>query len=148
MNASEIAEHPFLEGMEWKHLEALAEFAMPTRFAAGELIFREGDIANRFYLIKSGRVELGVSTGDGQFLAQTIGGGDVLGWSWLLPPYKWHFDARAVESTEAIFLYGTMLRERCETDHDLGYELMRRVAAVMVRRLQIARDQLLGRLSS
>ena len=76
-------------------------------------------------------------------LAPTIGAGEVLGWSWLIPPYQWHFDARAVEETDAIFFYGTALRARCEDDHDLGYELMLRVAAVVMLRLQSARDQLL-----
>ena len=144
MNPSQIAEHPFLHDMKPAHLAALAEFAMPTQFAAGELIFQQGDTANRFYLIRSGRVQLSAAAGaDRRVLAQTIGAGEVLGWSWLFPPYEWHFDARAVEETEAIFFYGTVLRARCEDDHDLGYELMLRVATVVMQRLQSTRDQLL-----
>ena len=75
---------------------------------------------------------------------QVIGPGDVLGWSWLFPPYYWHFDARALVPTTAIFFYGTRLREQCEADHDLGYELMKRVTAVVIRRLQATREQSLS----
>jgi CRP/FNR family cyclic AMP-dependent transcriptional regulator len=77
-------------------------------------------------------------------LIQIIGAGDVLGWSWLFPPFCWHFDARAVKPTEAIFIYGTRVRELCDEDHDLGYELMKRTAEVVIRRLQATRRHLLG----
>ena len=74
---------------------------------------------------------------------QVIEAGDVLGWSWLFPPYSWRFDARTLEPVKAIFFYGTRLREHCEADHDLGYELMKRMAAVVIQRLQATREQLL-----
>jgi hypothetical protein len=73
----------------------------------------------------------------------TIGAGDLLGWSWMFPPYVWHFTARATEPTDAIFFYGTILREYCERDHSLGYELFKRMSAVMVKRLQGARENML-----
>ena len=118
---------------------------MLSEFAEDQLIFSERDPANRFYLIQSGRVALESHVRDsGTVLIQTIGPGDVLGWSWLFPPYYWHFDARALEATKAIFFYGTRLREQCEQDHDLGYELMRRTAEVVVARLQATRRQLLN----
>lgn len=138
--AAIIAEHPFLNGMKVWHLEVLASCAMEKRFEAGELIFREGDPANRFYLIQQGKVAVESYVEDqGVIPLQTIGAGDVLGWSWLFPPYYWHFDARAVEPTRAIFFYGTWLREYAEQDHDLGYELMQRMAAVVIQRLQATR---------
>ena len=140
----QIAEHPFLKGMSPVHLKTLADLAIHTRFEAGESIFREGDPANRFYLIQQGKVALESGDGDrGSILIQTIGAGDVLGWSWLFPPYYWHFDARALEPTQAIFFYGTRLREYCEEDHDLGYDLIKRMAQVMLTRLQATRRQLL-----
>ena len=74
---------------------------------------------------------------------QTLGAGDVLGWSWLFPPYYWNFDARATEQTQAVFFYGTRLREKCEDDSQLGYEMMKRMSAVMLQRLQATRKQLL-----
>lgn len=141
---STIAELPFLAGLNSKHLQTLADNAMQSHFDTGELIFREGDPANRFYLIQRGQVALESSPKDRPAVRiQTIGAGDVLGWSWLFPPFYWHFDARALEPTSAIFFYGTRLREACESDHDLGYELMKRMAGVMLQRLQATRSQLL-----
>ena len=117
---------------------------MQTSFSPGEWIFHEGDMANRFYLIQEGEVVLESCVKDcGTIFVQAIGAGDVLGWSWLFPPYYWHFDARATKPTKAIFLYGTRLRERCEEDHDLGYALMKRMAEVIIQRLQSTRRQLL-----
>lgn len=139
-----LADHPFLKGLAPHQCRLLADCAMVTRFQPGEVIFREGDPANRFYLILSGKVVIESYVRDkGTKLIQTIGPGDVLGWSWLFPPFYWHFDARALEVTAAVFFYGTPLRAECEADHDLGYELMRRMAEVMLQRLQATRRQLL-----
>ena len=117
---------------------------MLMQFEAGQQIFQEGDWANRFYLILDGEVALESSVKDrGIVPIQTIGAGEVLGWSWLFPPYYWHFDARALRPTTAIFFYGTRLRERCEQDHDLGYGLTMRMAEIMMKRLQATRRRLL-----
>ena len=118
---------------------------MLTKFEPGELLLREGDPANRFYLILRGKVSIESYTSDrGITPIQTLAGGEVLGWSWLFAPYYWHFNARAVELTEAVFFYGTPLRDECEADHDLGYELVKRMAEVMMARLQATRRQLLN----
>lgn len=139
-----IAAHPFFKGLSDMYVRKLAESAMLTTFRAGELIFREGDMANRFYLIREGKVVLEAPQRDMEPLViQTIGAGDVLGWSWLYPPYYWHFDARAAEPIKAIFFYGTRLREYCEADHSFGYELMKRTAEVVISRLQAERKRLL-----
>ena len=139
-----IGEHPFMKDLSPRHLQTLIDSAMPLEFKANQTIFREGDPANRFYLIQSGKVALETSGQDQEpRLLQTIGAGDVLGWSWLFPPYYWHFAARAKEPTKAIFFYGTRLREQCEEDHDLGYELMKRMAGIVIDRLQETRKQLL-----
>lgn len=141
-----LAEHPLLRDLPPALLEKLAACAMKARFEAGQNVFREGDPANRFYLILSGRVVLSSNDASGrETLVQTLGPGDVLGWSWLFPPYYWHFDARTTEPVEAIFFYGTRLREQCETDHDLGYALLKRIGAVVVERLQATRLRLLDR---
>lgn len=133
-------DHPFLKGFKTEHLELLAANALPAHFQTGEVIFREGEMANRFYLITEGAIVLESYTKDrGAVAVDKIGAGDVLGWSWLFPPCYWRMDARAVEPTNAIFFYGTRLRQEAEQDHDLGYELMRRVAAVAIQRLQAAR---------
>ena len=139
-----VAKHPFCKGLSVPQLRILTDSAMETKFEAGQLIFREGDIANRFYLIQEGQVALESLAIDREpVLIQTIGAGDVLGWSWLFPPYYWHFDARALEPTTAIFFYGTRLREQCEADHELGYELIKRMSMIMLNRLQATRRQLL-----
>jgi len=140
-----IAAHPFLTGWKPEHLRALVDNAMMMSWQPGEIVFREGDPANRFYLIQQGRVALESRREEAEpVLIQHIGPGDVLGWSWLFPPYCWHFDARIIEPTTAIFFYGTRLRENCEQDHDLGYELMKRMAQVLIHRLQATRRQLLA----
>jgi CRP-like cAMP-binding protein len=139
--ATLIAGHPFLAGMKPAHLEMLCECAMQTQFPKDQLIFREGDLANRFYLLEEGRVALeSHAGGDRAVLIHTLGKGDVLGWSWLFPPYYWHFDARTLAPTKAIFFYGTRLRAQCEEDHDFGYELLKRMAEVVILRLQAARE--------
>jgi len=139
-----ISDHPFLKHLSPGHLQILIDSAMQVELKANETIFREGDPANRFYLIESGKVALETAARDHEpKLIQTIGAGDVLGWSWLFPPYYWHFDARALEPTKAIFFYGSRLREQCEEDHDLGYELMKRMAGIVIDRLQATRQRLL-----
>ena len=146
--AVQIAEHPFMKGLSAEQITRLSACAMDSHFAAGEIIFLEGDPANRFYLIQAGRVALeSRPSGSEAVVIGEIGPGDVLGWSWLLPPYLWHFDARAIEPVSAIFLYGTRLREECEEDHDLGYELMKRTAEVIIQRLQSTRQRLQAALS-
>jgi CRP/FNR family cyclic AMP-dependent transcriptional regulator len=143
-----IAEQPFFQGLSQEHLHTLADNAMQTWFESGEIIFGEGDLANRFYLIIEGKVALESSIKNGDsILLQTIGKGELLGWSWLFSPYFWRLHARAVEPTEAIFLYGTHLREQCETNHDLGYELFKRISEVMMKRLQLARGRYLDHLA-
>lgn len=135
-------EHSFLKSLCPAHLKILAENALPAHFEANETIFREGEIANRFYLIDSGKVALESKAPTGTILIEELRGGDVLGWSWLFPPYFWRLDARAIEPTSAIFFYGTRLRQQCEEDHDLGWELMKRLSEVVIRRLQATRRQL------
>jgi CRP/FNR family cyclic AMP-dependent transcriptional regulator len=133
-------DHPFLKGLSPAHLQLLVASALPAHFETDELIFHEGEMANRFYLITRGKVILENLTDNHEtILLQQIGAGDVLGWSWLFPPYYWRMDARAAEPTDAIFFYGTRLREQADLDHDFGYELMRRVAGVVIDRLQAKR---------
>lgn len=149
LNIATLAAQPFFKGLSNEHLEALAEHSMPTMFNANQFIFHEGDPANRFYLILEGHVALEAPIEEAGFQKgmvpiQILGAGDVLGWSWLFPPYYWHFDARALAPVKAIFFYGTALRERCEKDHDFGYELMKRLSEIVINRLQATRRQLLS----
>lgn len=141
-----LAEHPFCCTMQREHLERMAGCATEARFKPGEIIFKQNDPANRFYLIEYGKVALENHVpGDGETLVQTLGGGDALGWSWLFPPFVWHFQARVLEPTQAIVLDGAHLLVTCERDKEFGYELLRRVAQVVIRRLQATRAQLVAR---
>jgi CRP/FNR family cyclic AMP-dependent transcriptional regulator len=143
--ATRVVLHPFLAGMSRAQLALLTECAMATHFKKGQTILREGEFANRFYLIESGNVAIESGDRFGEpTVIETIGPGDLLGWSWMFPPYVWQFTARAVEPTTALFFYGTILREYCEKNHSLGYELFKRMSAVMMKRLQAARKQRLA----
>lgn len=138
--------HPFLVGMNRRRLALLTDCAMAVQFKKGQVIFRESELANRFYLIETGKVTLESGGKEGNpVVIDTIGAGDLLGWSWMFQPYVWRFTARAVEATTAIFFYGTILREYCEADHSLGYELLKRMSLVMDRRMQAARNKMLDR---
>lgn len=139
-----LSEHPFFQGLEPGYLQLAAGCASNTRFDAGEFIFREGEEANQFYLIRHGKVSLEVfAPNRGSLVIQTLDEGDILGWSWLIPPYQWRFDAKALELTRAIALDGKCLRNKCEEDHDLGYELLKRFTAILGQRLDATRFQLL-----
>jgi CRP-like cAMP-binding protein len=143
--ATRVALHPFLAGMNRKQLAYLTDCAIAVQFKEGEVVFGEGELANRFYLLETGTVILESNGGmSDPVIIDTIGAGDLLGWSWMFPPYTWHFTARSLTLTTAIFFYGTILREYCERDHSLGYELLKRMSAVMTRRMQSARDKMLA----
>lgn len=140
-----ITEHPFFRGMKGQHLDLLAEGARKSTFKAGDTLFREGEPANQFYLIESGKVVLEAhAAADGSAAVQTLGPGDVLGWSWLFAPFVWHFRAAALSPTTVIALSGAHLLALSENDHDFGYELMKRVSQIVIRRLQVARKELLA----
>ncbi len=143
--ATRVALHPFLAGMSRTHLALLTDCAIAAHFEKGQTILRKGEFAKGFYLIESGEVVLESGEESGApVVVDTIGPGNSLGWSWMFPPYVWRFTARAVEPIDAIFFYGTTLRENCEKDHSLGYELLKRTTRVMLRRLQATRDRMLS----
>lgn len=143
---SHIADHPFLRSFNREQLSLILEKAAEARFEPGEIIFKENDPANRFYLLEHGKVALETHVPrDGMATVQTLEGGDVLGWSWLFPPFIWHFQARAVEPTNATVLDGARLLVFCENNRELGYELMKRMTRVVIQRLQATRRQWLVR---
>ena len=142
--AALLAEHPFFRGLDPQYLDLIAGCGANVRFQPGEYVFREGEPADTFYLLRHGKVALEVHLPErGPVTIQTLAGGEVLGWSWLFPPYRWVFDARAVELTRAVAMDGACLRRKAEEDLRLGYELMRRFAQIIVERLQATRLQLL-----
>jgi CRP-like cAMP-binding protein len=114
-----------------------------VRFKAGQRLFKEGEEAKQFYMIREGKIALEISTPRSAIMIQTVREGDVLGWSWLVPPYRWRFGARALVPTRAIALDGKCLRTKSEEDHNLGYELLKRFSRVIVERLEATRLQLM-----
>jgi CRP/FNR family cyclic AMP-dependent transcriptional regulator len=139
-----LREHPFLRTMPDRHLEFMTGCAANLRFTAGQLLFKEGDPADAAYLVRDGRVALEIhAPGAGSTQIATIERGQVFGWSWLFPPYRWNFDARAIETVRAITFNGECLRGKCEADHDLGYELLKRFLQEIDRSLARAHLQLL-----
>jgi CRP-like cAMP-binding protein len=138
-----ISEHPFFTGMAPAYLETIVGCAANARFNAGDFLFREGREAQSFFLVRHGTVALEIYTpSQGPLQIETIEAGDVLGWAWLFPPYRWHFDARALELTRVIAMDGKCLRQKAEKDEKLGYVLMKRFAGIMQERLDAARLQL------
>ena len=138
------AESPALAGLDRRHLDLIAGCGENVRFAGGEPLFRAGETADRFYLIRQGSVALELVVPQREPVTiETLHEGELLGWSWLFEPHRWVFDAHAVEDVAAVAFDGACLRGKCEADHELGYQLMRRFAAVLVDRLQATRLQLL-----
>lgn len=139
-----LKEHPFLKDLEERHIQLITGCASNVVFKPEEFIFREGEEANSFYIIRQGKVIIETYMPEkGPIAIQTREAGDVTGWSWMIPPYRWHFDARAVEMTRAIALDGKCLRGKMNEDHDLGYALMRKFAIIIAERLEATRIQLL-----
>jgi CRP/FNR family transcriptional regulator, cyclic AMP receptor protein len=140
-----LAQHPFIKDLKSEYVQLMLGCASNVRFDAGQFVFHEGEDANQFFLIREGKIALEIFAAQrGPLTILTLEAGDVLGWSWLFPPYRWKFDARALERTRALALDGTCLRAKCEEDHDLGYELLKRFVMIVEQRLQATRFQLLN----
>lgn len=139
-----VAEMPTFAGLNPGDLELISGCGVNRIFEAGEYLAREGDPADSFFLIRHGRVALEVAApARGGLMIETLGEGAIVGWSWLFPPYRWTFDARALELSRTIAFDGACLRGKCDADPRLGYQLMQRFAAMMLDRLQSTRLQLL-----
>jgi CRP/FNR family transcriptional regulator, cyclic AMP receptor protein len=139
-----VKEHPFFAGMPDAFCELVCGCAKNAHFGAGQYLFHEGEPADWFYLLRHGRVALQVTApGRGAVTFQTMAEGEIVGLSWLIPPYRWTYDAKAIELTRAIAMDAKCLRQKCEADHDLGYEMMKRFMPVLIQRLQATRLQIL-----
>jgi CRP/FNR family transcriptional regulator, cyclic AMP receptor protein len=144
VTAEALAGHPFLHGMSRDHLAVLAEAACDVTFPARHRLFEDGGSASRFWLVQSGHVNLDLHVpGQGQVRIDTIGMGELLGWSWLFPPYQWAFGAVAASPVEAFEFDARTVRARCASDPLLGYEVTRRLALVVAKRLQATRVRLI-----
>ena len=140
-----LAEHPFFKDLDESLLKLIAPLATSERFEDGEYILREGQDANEFYLIQAGQVALEIYTpGRGVLTVETIGAGETLGWSWMIPPHQWRFDAKAVGLTRTMMIDGKRLRALCEENHSLKNEILIRVTQLIAHRLHATRSQLMG----
>jgi CRP/FNR family transcriptional regulator, cyclic AMP receptor protein len=139
-----LAEQPFFAGFPPEYCQLVAGCARNHRFEAEQYLFREGEPANEFFLIRHGKVALEIAApGRAPIVIATLGPGEIVGASWLLPPYRWTFDARAMELTRALGIDAACLRRKCEADHHLGYEMMKRVLPIFLKRLHATRLQIL-----
>lgn len=139
-----LHEHPFFAGLDADALTLIAGCAANRHFATGQHLFHEGGPADVFYVVRHGRVAIEAHRpAGGSVIIETVDDGEVIGWSWLIPPHRWQFDARAVAPTSAVVFDGACLRGKCDDDPRFGYALMSRVAQVMYGRLQAARVRLL-----
>lgn len=138
-----LGQHPFFAGLPRDTLELIAGCGHNVHFAEDSRIISENEPADIFYVLRRGKVAIEVDTPRrGSLVIETIGPGDLLGVSWLLPPYRWTFDARAVEPTGAIAIDAACLRGKCDDDPVLGYEMFKRFAGLVRDRLQATRLQL------
>ena len=139
-----LSEHPFFAGLDDDTVSLLVGCATNVHYRTGEYLFREGEPADRLFVVRRGRVALDVHMpGQPERVVDTVDEGAVVGWSWLVPPYQWFFDARAVQEVSAVAMDASCLRAKCDEDPAVGYALMQRVAGVMYHRLQSARVRLL-----
>lgn len=140
--ASLVAGHPFLQDFTAEQLDRLAQCAQIRDFRPGGLILKQGDPAQKFYLIVWGSVSLLHAGMKGNTAVQSLSGGDALGWSWLFPPYAWHYNAMSVEPTRLIEFDGEQVSQLCREQPTFGYEFMKRIAEVVIHRLQNTRHKL------
>ncbi len=138
-----LAECPFFADLDPAFMKLVVGCASNVRFEPGSYIFKEGTPADTFYLIREGKVAVEIFPPQRKpQIVATIGEGEILGWSWMLPPYVWKFNGHAVRTTRAIALDGKCLRTKCEENHDLGYEVLKRLVQVIEHKLDEARFQL------
>ncbi|HEY8262155.1 MAG TPA: cyclic nucleotide-binding domain-containing protein [Methylosinus sp.] len=139
-----VAQHAFFAGLEPSFIALVSGCAKNARVETGTYLFHEGESADWFYLLRDGRVALEMrDPARGAVTLQTLGPGDVCGLSWLVPPYRWSYDARALEAARAIAIDAACLRRKSEADPRFGYEMMKRFMPPLVQRLQAARLQMI-----
>lgn len=142
--AALLRDQPFVAGLDGDTLALIAGCAENMVFAPDAYLFREGDRADRFFLLREGQVALEAFVpGRGPLTVQTLAPGEMVGASWLIPPHLYAFDARATRPTRAVAFDARCLRDKCEADPRVGYEMMKRFIPPLVKRLQAARLQAL-----
>ncbi len=139
-----LREHPFFKDLKQEHLDILAGCASLVDFKAGSVIFKEGQEVDHLHIIRDGLVAIEILHTSKPAVIETLQGNDLLGWSWLFPPYRAHFNCRVIKDARVIALDGKYLRKKCEEDHDFGYELMKKIMKIVAQRLEATRIQFLN----
>ncbi|MGD0814115.1 MAG: cyclic nucleotide-binding domain-containing protein [Verrucomicrobiota bacterium] len=139
--AETLPDHPLFAGLAIQYRQILAECAMRADFEAGDKVVEAGQPASCIYLVINGSIDLETPEFEAPARVQTIGGGDILGWSWLFPPYYWHFNAVAREPTRTMFFYGSRLSQQCDRNHEFGYELIKGMSQILIAHLQADRER-------
>lgn len=136
--------HPIFHDFADEHIDAIKDCAWEIEYQADQYLFWTGQEAKYLYILRDGTVALQAYTPErGPIVIERMGDGDIIGWSWLFPPYKWHFDAKAEEPTHAMVLDGRCILGKCAENHELGFELMKRFNCVMLDRLNATRLRLI-----
>jgi CRP-like cAMP-binding protein len=139
-----LSTHAFFSGLDDSFMKFLTSSAKEVQIKEGHVLFQQGKPADKFYLVRNGKISVQVPALMGPTLElQTLGEDQILGWSWLIPPYRWNFHARALEDSEVLEFDGSAILARCEEDPKFGYELFKRFAALMSERLDAARQKMM-----
>lgn len=139
--AETLPEHPLFNGLKFEFRQILAECGLRTDYDPGAMVVEAGEPANGFYLVIHGSIALESPGLSAPSRVQTIGPGGILGWSWLFPPYFWHFNALAQGPVQTIFFFGSRLRQQCDRNHDFGYEVVKGMSRILIANLQADRER-------
>jgi CRP-like cAMP-binding protein len=143
--ARNLEKHAFLSELSAEMIAKIEPFATSKFVNAGDYVFRQGETANFLYLIQSGSIDIELfSAVGGPVVVQKLSAGQALGWSWMIPPYRWRFDARATEPSELIEINGSSLRSLMRRDHELGFTLFERIVRMLGERIESERLQLIS----
>ncbi|MDH5354752.1 MAG: cyclic nucleotide-binding domain-containing protein [Gammaproteobacteria bacterium] len=139
-----LSSHPFFDKLDEDFLQFVSNSATELQLKKGDILFRQGELADKFYLLREGQISVQVPAIVGPALEiQSLSKGQILGWSWLMPPYRWHFLARVEEDSDLIEFDGISILAHCEEDPKFGYELFKHFAALMSERLEVARQKMM-----
>lgn len=137
-----LVDQDFFRGIKRDYIDFIAGCASNVHFRKGQFVALRGKAASHFYLIRDGHAALEVDAANRMVIIQTVSAGQVIGWSWVEPPYEWQYDVRAVEDIDAVAFDATCVREKCDADPVFGYEMYKRFIRVVINRLDGTRVQL------
>jgi CRP-like cAMP-binding protein len=139
-----LSKQEFFSSLNQEYIKTLARFASEQQIEPDQVLFRQGEHAHHFYLIRNGSITIEIPAITGpQLEVQSLGAGQILGWSWLISPYRWNFQARAEAPTTLLAFDGDAVLAQCEAEPPFGYALLKRFASLMAERLEVARQRMM-----